>query len=76
MPRTKVASNGNHTTPTSPQNEQQRVEMFLEVLEQASVKYGVRLGISDTLTNLPKGGFMYTPPEIIPMLVKDWTPEE
>lgn len=62
--------------PTNVLNADQRVEMFLQVLEDASEKFGVRLGISDVITNLPNGAFNYTPPTIIPMLVKDWTPKE
>lgn len=67
--------NGNHDAPVAILNDQQRVDLFLQALEETSVKYGVRLGISDTITNLPKGAFQYTPPEIVPILVKDWAGE-
>lgn len=58
--------------PQDAQNAQERVDLFLQVLEDASRQFGVKLGISDTITNLPNGGFNYTPPTIIPILVKDW----
>lgn len=62
--------------PTNVLNADQRVENFLQVLEDASEKFGVRIGISESITPLPNGGFTYTKPEIISMLVKDWTPKE
>ena len=65
-----------HNALQGTQNAPARVENFLQVLEDASRRYGVKLGISDTITRLPNGGFIYTPPAIIPILVEDWKPEE
>jgi hypothetical protein len=54
--------------------EQQRQQAFVEWLRQGEERFGATVRITQPITQLPNGGFAYTPPALEVALIEHWQP--